>query len=345
MRKTLTSRRAWALATLGVLLALGGYLLLSNPKDDNGARPRTGLTISTGRTDSFRTGAGFSIDEGPVAAAVHWHGGPIAGVVYFTAGPDPKSTDVYRVQGTLANAKRLTHSRVNLGVSWMTGRPGQIVIASGRAGAIDHIESLEQFQRGSPDPGLRGSSPALDSDGTLAYEVNSRTHGLDIIVKPPRGAARRIPHSPGGVAVWGPGHRLYIAGNKRVTASKRRQPFVVAGFGGRNPQIVPLPGRRVQPIIAVSRSGDIASSDGDGHLTISPAHGAPRRLTLPWIPMRWSPDDRRLLVLRAHDAFHGGRHVGLLNPKTGAIREIGSVTGGTVNVAVWLPSDRRRDRP
>jgi hypothetical protein len=196
VHQTLTSARARGLAALGVLLALGSYVLLNAAKDDRGSRDRPALTLSTDRSSSFRTGAGFSLDAGPAAAAVHWHGRRLDGVVYFTAGPDPLSTDVYRVTGALTNAERLTRSSVNLGISWMTARPGQIVVASGRAGAIDHIESLEHFQQPSSDPGVRGSSPALDTDGTLAYIVNSHKHGLDLIIKPPDGPTRRIAHAP-----------------------------------------------------------------------------------------------------------------------------------------------------
>jgi hypothetical protein len=339
VRQTLTSRRAWGLAALGVLSALGSYLLLNAPKDDGGSRDRPALTLSAGRSSSFRTGAGPSQDPGPAAAAVHWHGGHIDGVVYFTAGPDPLSTDVYRVTGALANAERLTRSHVNLGISWMAGRPGQIVVSSGRAGAIDHIESLEHFQQASSDLGVRGSSPALDIDGTLAYIVNSDKHGLDLIIKPPHGSLRRIPHAPQSIPVWGPGHRLYMAANKRLAASKRRQPIVIVGFGAPRQRIIRLPGQRVDGIIAVSKRGDIASFDRRGHLTITQRSGRSRRFTLPWIPLSWSPDARRLLVLRARDAYNGGRQVGLLNPATGHIQPAGSVTAGTINSAIWLPTD------
>jgi hypothetical protein len=339
VHQTLTSARARGLAALGVLLALGSYVLLNAAKDDRGSRDRPALTLSTDRSSSFRTGAGFSLDAGPAAAAVHWHGRRLDGVVYFTAGPDPLSTDVYRVTGALTNAERLTRSSVNLGISWMTARPGQIVVASGRAGAIDHIESLEHFQQASSDPGVRGSSPALDTDGTLAYIVNSHKHGLDLIIKPPDGPTRRIAHAPQSIPVWGPGHRLYMADNRRLTGSKRGQPIVIAGFGSPHPRVVRLPGRRVDGIIAVSRRGDIASFDRRGHLTITPRSGRSRRFTLPWIPLSWSPNARQLLVLRARDAYHGGRQVGLLKPATGRIQPIGSVTGGTINSAIWLPSD------
>jgi hypothetical protein len=339
VRQTLSSRRAWALAALGVLSALGSYLLLSAPKDTGGGSRMPGLTTSAGRSSSFRTSAGVQLDPGPIAAAVRWHGRRVEGVVYFTAGPDPKSTDVYRVEGVLADAKRLTRSSVNFGIGWITGRPGEIVVASGRVGALDHVESLEHFQRTSSDPGVRGSSPALDTDGTLAYVVSGRTRGLDLIVKPPNGPARRIPHAPDGVPVWGPRHRLYISGNRRPADLKRTRPFIIAGFGSRHPRVLHPPGPSVAPIIAVNQRGDIASNDSHRHLTITPPQGPARRFTLPWIPLHWSPDGRKLLVLRAHDAYHGGRHVGLLNPATGDIKPIGSVTGGTINSAVWLPSD------
>jgi hypothetical protein len=334
VRQTLSSPRAWALAALGVLSALGSYVVLSAPKDTGRGSRTAGLT-----TSADRTSAGFQLDPGPIAAAVGWQGRRIDGVVYFTAGPDPKSTDVYRVQGTLADAKRLTRSSVNFGIGWITGRPGEIVIASGRVGALDHVESLEHFQQASSDPGVRGSSPALDNDGTLAYVVSGRTRGLDLIIKPPNGPARRIPHAPDGVPVWGPGHRLYISGNRRPADLKPTRPFIIAGFGRRNPRVIHPPGRSVAPIIAVNQRGDIASNDSHRHLTTTPQHGSARRFTLPWIPMHWSPDGRELLVLHAHDAYHGGRQVGLLNPATGDIKPLGSVTGGTINSAVWLPSD------
>jgi Tol biopolymer transport system component len=55
--------------------------------------------------------------------------------------------------------------------------------------------------------------------------------------------------------------------------------------------------------------------------------------------MHWSPDGRRLLVVRDHDGYYGGRQVGLLDPATGDIQPVGSVTGGTTSTAIWLPSD------
>jgi hypothetical protein len=339
VRETLTSRRAWALVALAVLSALGSYALLNAGKDPDGGRRTSELTMSAGRSGEFRTGAGFDLDPGPVAAAVRWRGGRLDGVVYFTAGPDELSPDVYRVEGPLADAKRLTRSSVNFGIGWMTGRPGQIVVSSGRAGGLDHVESLEQFQRASSDPGVRGSSPALDTDGTLAYIVNSPGHGLDLIVKPPDGLVRRIRHVPQSIPVWGPGHRLYVADSRRLAGSKRRRPVVIVGFGSQHPRIVRLPGRRVDGIIAVSKRGDIASFDKRGHLTITPRSGRSRQFKLPWIPLTWSPDARRLLVLRAHDHYNGGHQVGLLNPPTGDIKPIGSITGGQINSAIWLPSD------
>jgi hypothetical protein len=337
VRQTLTSRRAWVLAALAVLSALGSYLLLNAAKD-TGSRT-AGQTTSAGRSGSFRTGAGFQLDPGPIAAAVHWRGGRLDGVVYFTAGPGPLSRDVYRVAGALADAKRLTRSNVNFGIGWITGRPGQIVVSSGRAGGLDHVESLEHFQHASSDPGVRGSSPALDSDGTLAYVVSGRKRGRDLIVKPPDGPARRIPHAPDGVPVWGPAHRLYISGNRRPADLKPTRPFIIAGFGSPNPRIIHPQGRSVAPIIAVNRRGEIAATDRHRHLTITPQHGPPRRFTQPWIPMHWSPDGRRLLVVRAHDGYDGGHQVGLLNPATGDIQPVGSVTDGTISTAIWLPSD------
>jgi Tol biopolymer transport system component len=55
--------------------------------------------------------------------------------------------------------------------------------------------------------------------------------------------------------------------------------------------------------------------------------------------MHWSPDGRQLLVVRAHDGYDGGHQVGLLDPATGNIQRIGSVTDGTISAAVWLPAD------
>jgi Tol biopolymer transport system component len=55
--------------------------------------------------------------------------------------------------------------------------------------------------------------------------------------------------------------------------------------------------------------------------------------------MHWSPDGRRLLVLHARDGYDGGHRIGLLNPTTGTIRAVGSVTGGTASTAAWLPTD------
>jgi hypothetical protein len=82
VRQTLTSRRAWGLAALAGLSALGSYALLNAPKDHGGSRDRPALTLSAGRSSSFRTGAGLSPGPAPAAAAVHWRGGRIDGVVY-----------------------------------------------------------------------------------------------------------------------------------------------------------------------------------------------------------------------------------------------------------------------
>jgi hypothetical protein len=130
-----------------------------------------------------------------------------------------------------------------------------------------------------------------------------------------------------------------MSANRRLTGRKRRQPIVIVGFGSPDQRIIRLPGKRVDGIIAVSKHGDIASFDRRGHLTITPRSQRSRRFTLPWIPMSWSPNARRLLVLRARDAYNGGRQIGLLNPATGHIQPAGSVTGGTINSAIWLPTD------
>ena len=57
--------------------------------------------------------------------------------------------------------------------------------------------------------------------------------------------------------------------------------------------------------------------------------GRQRVFRTPWAPVAWSPDGRRILALRGHT-------LGVMSPKTGAVRVIARAGGGTIADAAWL---------
>jgi hypothetical protein len=55
----------------------------------------------------------------------------------------------------------------------------------------------------------------------------------------------------------------------------------------------------------------------------------PHVLRSAWSPVAWSGDGRSLLAITGH-------RIGLMSPRDGSVRAVGTVSGGSIDVADWV---------
>lgn len=261
--------------------------------------------------------------------AVRFEGESLPGRIYLVAGPDQLNADVYRVQGALSDARRLTWGGR---VSALTARGGEVVVADARRSGSDRVESLDL---GAPDalPGRvidsRGQAPELSRSGRLTWSVpvygsEGQNAGTRVYVSDAQGGERRIAYqSPRDLfSGWGPDDRLAV-------------------LAGRGPELVLDPGTpretALDPGLQSTLNFQIAPDGtlwtlGRGAVAIVSPSGASRRLRTNWLPLTWSPDGRSILAVR-------GVRLGLLSPRNGSVREIGTVRNGVLLTADWIGSE------
>ena len=261
--------------------------------------------------------------------AVRFEGGSLPGKIYIAAGPDELNADVYRVQGTLSDARRLTWGGR---VSALTAWGGEVVVADARRSGSDRLESLDLR---APDalPGRvidpRGQAPELSRSGRLTWSVplygsEGQNAGTRVYVADARGGGRRIAYqSPRDLTSgWGPDGRLAV-------------------LVGHPQKLVLDPGTPRETALDLGLESTLnfqTASDGTlwalgrGAVVIVSPSGASRRLRANWLPITWSPDGRSILVVR-------GARLGLLSPGDGSVREIGTVQNGVLLTADWIGSE------
>jgi len=253
----------------------------------------------------------------------------ISGRVIALCGEDVYSQDVYEIRrGTIT---RRTTTEPGNGVHSFAVGNGQIALSRSRD-AIDHVElgSLDAPTYFGRVLGP-GTAPALDDDGTLAWTlVTERVgHYADAVyVKRPGKVARRVATYPHAWQIH------FVDGRLRAVASRRGKFAEVRGVGTKHVVRIPLIMRSARHVVW-SRSGRLAYGDGHNRLRINSAGG--RRVAsyaTEWVPLAWSPDERKLLVT---NATRKPAVIGLMYSKTGSVRALGALSCGPVVSANWLP--------
>jgi hypothetical protein len=258
--------------------------------------------------------------------SVRFSGESLPGTVYLVAGQDELNADVYRVQGELSEARRLTW---NGRVSALTAQGSDVVVADARGSGSDRVELLNL---GAPDalPGRvidpRGQLPGLSFRGRLTWTVplygpEGQDAGTRVYVSDAQGRGRRVAYeSPRDLSAgWGPGDRLAV-------------------LRGEGPELLLDPGtstqRELDPGLPSTLNFETAPDGtlwtlGRGAVAIVSPGGRSRRLRTPWLPLSWSPDGQSILTTR------GGR-LGLISPADGSVTEIGRVENGVLLTAEWV---------
>ena len=271
-------------------------------------------------------------------------------VLYLLAGPQPTSSDVYQLDPATGEAQRLTRSRPNFGISFVSASPDTIVIADATTGR-DQLMVIQAGHktplRGEP-PGARGFSPELSPDGSLAYQrvryakdqrgVSAR-HELvirDRVDAMPRVvfSSERVP----GITVWGPDGRVVFP-----LLPSRHEPdapieiVMLDPATGKHERLRP---RLEQPTSVVGHPdanavavNDFASNAAE---LLYPRLRRWRPLPQGWLALCFHPSGDELLV------GHGNK-LGLLSlDDPTRVRPIGSTRGGRVTRCSWVKATRTR---
>jgi hypothetical protein len=256
--------------------------------------------------------------------SLRFEGGRLPGDLYLTIGPEGNG-DLYRVRGSFANVRRLTRGAR---ISSVTARPGALVVSYAVGASGDRIAALDTSAAGrAPTPIARfGQAPDLSPSGRLAYTVpqygrHGNVAGTHVFVSDAAGRGRRLAYrsSVDVLGGWGPSGRLAVArdGGRRLMLDPdgRSQAAIPTGLpvyswttSGRGQICVLGPGRRLSIVSPGTR---------------------PHVLRSAWSPVAWSTDGRSLLAITSHG-------IGLMSPRDGSVRTVGTVSGGSIDVADWV---------
>ena len=264
-------------------------------------------------------------------ADVRFEGRDLGGTIYLMAGRDMLNADLYRMRGSLDRVERLT---VEGRVSVMAAYEDVLVLSNARGSGSDRLE-VADLTDGEALPGTLldpyGQAPDFSPSGRLLYSVELYTKdggdaGTRIYITKPRPRAKKrvLYRSKRSVfTYWGPGERLAV--------HRYRSPKLVLDPGGPRREVV-------NPRIGGWRSFETSNSDlmlfqNRERVAIVPPTGPARRFTTSWDHIGWSPRGRRVVVARR------GR-LGLMSPRTGAVRAIGTYRGGKVFAAEWVEGKR-----
>ena len=256
----------------------------------------------------------------------------IEGRLIVLCGHDYATQDLYDIRdGTIA---RRTTSPSGNGIGNLAARNGRIALNRVRD-AIGHVEigrlDAPTFDGRVIAPGM---TPALDDDGTLAWSIVTEQRGRladAVYVKRPGRPARRVAVYRN---VWA---LQYIDGRLRAITSDRGRYEQIRGIGERAPKRTRLTTKKPGSS-TWSHTGKLAYGNGrarSNELRFLSADGrrVARHITN-WQAMAWSPDERSLLV---STAVRNPPEIGLMNPRTGAVRSLGSLPCGWMARARWLP--------
>jgi hypothetical protein len=257
---------------------------------------------------------------------------PIEGALLFACQTAPATGDLY-FKDDAGAVHRLTVTEPNQGAGEATWYGNRILAVIDR----DFQNGLEiRSLTTRPDAvGKRlgeGATPAVSPTGTIAYVfIRGQTKSgrlVDEIVRL-RAGHRRV--------LWK--HHAIV---DLAWASRRR---VIALAENRTAQasLVSITRRAVRSIrvgkragaMALSRQRRVAISHGSDRVTIMRLDGTHRHtFRRAWAPWAWSPNGRSILVSGR------GRTIGLMNPRTGAVRRLGRLPCGYLTSAEWTPPGR-----
>jgi hypothetical protein len=178
-----------------------------------------------------------------------------------------------------------------------------------------------------------GQQVALRNAKTMAFtRLDEDPSGRlrDAIYVKRRGSkARRI---AAFANVW---QQRYVRGRLTAMVGEKRRFSLARNVGTSAERIDRL--RTHQAVrVAISRTGRAAYPNGrQGALTrvhvMAPSGRHVRTLNTRWSPVAWSPGDRSVLV-----TFPGWPgHIGLLDPVTGNVHDVGSLPCGALSFAQW----------
>jgi len=265
------------------------------------------------------------------AATVRFAGGPVRGVLYVLAGRDPNFSDVYRLSGDPARARRLT---TNGRLSTISAQPGRVVVADARGSGSDRTETLDLTAKGDALPGRlidpAGQTPVLSRSGKVAYVVpqygeNGSDAGTNLFVAPYEGGPKRLLYrarSGLGSPTWLPGDRLAVISDPEAAKAK-----VVLDPGTPRERAVD-PGLPRTYDLQANALGDLFAANARRLALLSPA-GKPRGAPIDRRPLAWAPDGRRVLVV-------DGRELGLLDPDSGRVEPLLHTDRPTIGSASWV---------
>jgi hypothetical protein len=258
------------------------------------------------------------------AGALRFEGGRLPGDLYLTIGPQGNG-DLYRATGGLGHVRRLTRGAR---ISSVTAGPGALVVSYAVGASGDRIAALDPSagERASTPIADFGQAPDLSPSGRLAYTVpqygrHGDPAGTHVFVSDATGRGRRLAYRSGAdlLSGWGPGGRLAVA---RDGASR-----IVLDPGGPSETAIPTG----LPVYSWTTSGrgQICVLGPGRRLSIVGPGMRPRLLSSAWSPVAWSGDGRSLLAITRH-------RIGLMSPRDGSVRTVGTVSGGAIDVADWV---------
>lgn len=265
-----------------------------------------------------------------------------AAEIYFLAGPDLRSHDIYRLDTQTGDTERLTRSAPDLGVSFMSATADQIVMADASTGQ-DRLMVLDRGGHRSPLPhaGVRGFSPTVSPAGQLVY---SQLHAGGAGAEEPvefvltvrdwiDGPDRSVMRHPGPLTgAWGPGGTIVVVISP-TRADPQRPPEVVL-LDPDTGEVEQLRPELTRPATLVTHPdspyvviGDpTAGSSG----VLDTSTGGWEQLPPGWIALCFDPGGGSLLLAR------GGELAVAAASEPSAIRPIGTVRGGEVARCSWV---------
>jgi len=214
------------------------------------------LTVGGHSGDGGREARAFPNVLARDTPAMRFSGGDLPGTVYLLSGQTPLFADLYRAEGDLSAARRLTH---NGRVSLIAANRHAVVAANARHQGADRVDRVA-LDRPDGLPGQPiarfGQSPALSASGKLLFQqpqytddggdAGTRVYGAGRIGDKLRVLWQTRANSENGpFAVWGPGERLVV--------SSGRSSRVIVDPGGPHERVIHSGLRRVANVLASAR--------------------------------------------------------------------------------------------
>lgn len=261
---------------------------------------------------------------------VTFTGGSLPGTVYVGAGPDVLSLDVYRVSGSLAQARRITFSPFGLGIQNLAANRSEAVIERICCGLLHFVDELN-FARRSGLPGTMigaGLNPAIAPDGRFARVVPGyQGCACDaLLVRPSLLGADHLQYTirhPGTIAAVAasPTGQLGVAIGTRRSNGTLAHPAILLDPGSPNQhRIDPGPKWLLTSGFWFGPDGQLSWQLESGTVVIRSSTGQLRSVPVlgSWQASCWLPNGTLLAFSPAnHDA------IGTLDPRTGTVTTVG----------------------